>query len=160
MTATGCSTEAQNSPGILASPDFTFPRGKAAVSKRIERLNPDPSPAPGRWLGEHRGGAQRDASGFTGQNNFGRLSLCFGLHLAVGLRDEEQVVGRGIQGGLGARGPQPGASPSLPQLRGLVLCLHTVSPLYLESTIKLAAGGCACTQGLFCFVRRVTAPSK
>eukprot|EP00075_Anas_platyrhynchos_P028724 XP_027317977.1 basic proline-rich protein-like isoform X2 [Anas platyrhynchos] len=50
--------KAQNSPGIPASPDFTSPRGKAEVSKRTEQPTPNTSPAPGRWLGKHRGGAE------------------------------------------------------------------------------------------------------
>lgn len=157
MTAIGCSTEAQNSPGIPASPDFTSPRGKAAVSKRTEQPTPNTSPAPGRWLGKHRGGAQRDASGSTGQNNFVRLSLCFGLHLAVGLRGEEQVVGRGILGVQSAGSPA-GSQPQPPTAAGPRVVLTHRVPTVLGKYNK--AGGCACMQGLFGFVHRVTALSK
>ena len=71
----------------------------------------------------------------------------------------EQAHGRAGAGGLLGEGtgaplcerPREGTS------QDRRVCLHIISRLYLESTIKLEAGGCACTQGRFCSVCGVTA---
>lgn len=128
VTTTGYPIQVQNSPVILTSPNFVFPRDKITVSKWTEEPSLDSFPACD-W--ESTTAMRRGmTSGFTGrwfylfvgQHDFGQLSRCSRFLLGVGLWGEEQIV---APGETDLRGPVRTGflSGSQPQLLVLVGCL-------------------------------------